>query len=297
MLNEFDEETKAKEEEAKKSAKEAEVKEEEKSEEVKAPTEVKAEEDTEEVEVPADAEVKEVPAAEEEVVTEEEPEAEKEVEEEEAEKAFDPKKKKEAKGEDEEDEEEDEDDKAKKAKKKKAAAKDKEPAKEEAKKSTDGEMVGLLEAVLKSYKASNDTQSALVAKIDSLETTVKSLSTKLAETTEEVAKSFDVAEIKNAAVEEVEDKAVGYVTKSASTEDLAPNETTEEVENEVTQQEAGFDPKNSADRSAFISKFKEASQSGKVTRGSLESYREAYLTAGEGRANPEQLQKLHEFIQ
>lgn len=310
LLEEFDEATATHEEEAKKSAEQAEeTKEEETAEEVVAPAEAEAEEALDVAETPADSVVKETPADEVEAAEEaEKAPKEEEVVEEEVEKSADSKKEEDPKEEDkkkkkkkgakdEEDSEEDEEETDPKKKAKKKA--DKEDEEEEVKKSnSDEQMVGLLEAVLKSYHTSTATQANLVAKIDSLEEVVKSLSGKLEAAEEEVSKSLNVDEIKNAVAEEVEDKAVGYASKSASTEDLAPNATDEEAVAEVAAPAAQnvFDPTDSADRSAFLSRFKQENQAGKMSRGSLEGIREAYLTAGEGRADADQLQKLHEFI-
>lgn len=152
-------------------------------------------------------------------------------------------------------------------------------------------MKSLLEVVLKSYQTATQAQEEVLAKIESLDASISKLTTKEA-IEEETAKSIDVAKVVD---DEVEDKAVGYVAKSV-TEPVVEAQVEENAPDEVATEEQDTTFNVANDRNKFLSKFREASMDNSVSRASLETYREAYLNATEGRATAKELSTLSQFI-
>ena len=302
MLKEFDESTKELQEELEKSIDAVE-------EEVTEPEVV--EETTEE-------EVTEAPV-EEEVVTEEV--AEKSVEEpvveeeviEEAEKSVETTEdvveevEKSAK-EDDDKEEDEKDEKKEKPKKKKKKGEDDEDEedeaeeKEEAKKSTSFEDAeGLFKSILESYKASVAVNKSLLETnkdlIKQIETLKEEVTKSLTFTGEAVAKSFGGLVDETEVVEEVEDKAVSYIAKSV---DAIEESVDTEVEDIVIPEEAPAAPIFDADasREEFLDRFRYEAQRNNYSRGQLQSIKDDYLTAKEGKQISEAAQlKLKQFTE
>ena len=302
MLKEFDESTKELQEELEKSIDTVE-------EEVTEPEVV--EETTEE-------EVTEAPV-EEEVVTEEV--AEKSVEEpvveeeviEEAEKSVETTEdiveevEKSAK-EDDDKEEDEKDEKKEKPKKKKKKGEDDEDEedeaeeKEEAKKSNSFEDAeGLFKSILESYKASIAVNKNLLetnkALIKQMETLKEEVTKSLTFTGEAVAKSFGGLVDETEVVEEVEDKAVSYIAKSV---DAIEEYVDTEVEDIVIPEEAPAAPIFDADasREEFLDRFRYEAQRNNYSRGQLQSIKDDYLTAKEGKQISEAAQlKLKQFTE
>ena len=302
MLKEFDESTKELQEELEKSIDAVE-------EEVTEP---------EVVEETAEEEVIEAPV-EEEVVTEEV--AEKSVEEpvveeeviEEAEKSVETTEdiveevEKSAK-EDDDKEEDEKDEKKEKPKKKKKKGEDDEDEedeaeeKEEAKKSTSFEDAeGLFKSILESYKASIAVNKNLLetnkALIKQMETLKEEVTKSLTFTGEAVAKSFGGLVDETEVVEEVEDKAVSYIVKSV---DAIEESVDTEVEDIVIPEEAPAAPIFDADasREEFLDRFRYEAQRNNYSRGQLQSIKDDYLTAKEGKQISEAAQlKLKQFTE
>ena len=302
MLKEFDESTKELQEELEKSidtveeeVTEPEVVEETTEEEV---TEAPVEEEivTEEV---ADKSVEE-PVVEEEVIEE----AEKSVETtedivEEVEKSA---------KEDDDKEEDEKDEKKEKPKKKKKKGEDDEDEedeaeeKEEAKKSTSFEDAeGLFKSILESYKASVAVNKSLLetnkALIKQMETLKEEVTKSLTFTGEAVAKSFGGLVDETEVVEEVEDKAVSYIAKSV---DAIEESVDTEVEDIVIPEEAPAAPIFDADasREEFLDRFRYEAQRNNYSRGQLQSIKDDYLTAKEGKQISEAAQlKLKQFTE
>lgn len=304
MLKEFDESTKELQEELEKSIDAVE-------EEVTEP---------EVVEETAEEEVIEAPV-EEEVVTEEV--AEKSVEEpvveeeviEEAEKSVETTEdiveevEKSAK-EDDDKEEDEKDEKKEKPKKKKKKGEDDEDEdeedeaeeKEEAKKSTSFEDAeGLFKSILESYKASIAVNKNLLetnkALIKQMETLKEEVTKSLTFTGEAVAKSFGGLVDETEVVEEVEDKAVSYIAKSV---DAIEESVDTEVEDIVIPEEAPAAPIFDADasREEFLDRFRYEAQRNNYSRGQLQSIKDDYLTAKEGKQISEAAQlKLKQFTE
>lgn len=297
LLNKYDEEVKLNVEEAKKSNAEPEVVEpnQEPEPEVIATPEAKDEK-------PEDAEPETEPEA-----VEPEPETEPEAEPEEASKSIadtkDSKDRKDVKnneGKDGKDNKKkdkdvntvDEEDEKKDGKDLKDKKKE-----EKAKKSTaEADLGGLLETVIKSYQATVESNKVIQAKLESVEKSIATLTT--AHDEEVLAKSLfpEAVETKLATSEEVEDKAVGYVTKSVTLEPEAIAEPEAVVEPEVVVEPAKETFNIQEDRQQFLKRFKAESSAGNMQRGELESHRESYLKASENRATASELASLKNFI-
>jgi len=311
MLKEFDESTKELQEELEKSIDTVE-------EEVTEPEVVEETTEEEVIEAPIEEEVVAEEVAEksvEELVVEEEviEEAEKSVEttediveeveksakedddkeeDEKDEKKEKPKKKK-KKGEDDEDEDEEEEDEEEE---------DEEEEKEEAKKSTSFEDAeGLFKSILESYKASIAVNKNLLetnkALIKQMETLKEEVTKSLTFTGEAVAKSFGGLVDETGVVEEVEDKAVSYIAKSV---DAIEESIDTEVEDIVIPEEAPAAPIFDADasREEFLDRFRYEAQRNNYSRGQLQSIKDDYLTAKEGKQISEAAQlKLKQFTE
>lgn len=302
MLKEFDESTKELQEELEKSIDTVE-------EEVTEPEVVEETTEEEVIEAPVEEEVVTEEVAEksvEEPVVEEEviEEAEKSVETtedivEEVEKSA---------KEDDDKEEDEKDEKKEKPKKKKKKGEDDEDEedeaeeKEEAKKSTSFEDAeGLFKSILESYKASVAVNKSLLetnkSLIKQMETLKEEVTKSLTFTGEAVAKSFGGLVDETEVVEEVEDKAVSYIAKSV---DAIEESVDTEVEDIVIPEEAPAAPIFDADasREEFLDRFRYEAQRNNYSRGQLQSIKDDYLTAKEGKQISEAAQlKLKQFTE
>lgn len=169
---------------------------------------------------------------------------------------------------------------------------------EQAKKSTaEADLGGLLETVIKSYQATVETNKAIQAKLESVEKSIASLTATRDE--EVLAKSLfsEAVETKLATSEEVEDKAVGYVAKSVTTEpEVISEPEAVAVEPEIIAEPVKETFNIQEDRQQFLKRFKAESSAGNMQRGELESHRESYLKASENRATATELASLKNFI-
>ena len=158
-------------------------------------------------------------------------------------------------------------------------------------KKNDEDLAGLLEVVIKSYQQSVESQAALAARFDSLEKSIAGLRP----VEEEVSKSLDEVN-KKVEDEEVEDKAVGYVSKSASgVEEPMVTDNPEELAKEPTETEATTFNYGEHNKQ-FMEKFQNDVKKDKLNRTEINNYRQAYLDVVEGQASKDSLDKLFNYI-
>lgn len=156
-------------------------------------------------------------------------------------------------------------------------------------KKNDEDLAGLLEVVIKSYQQSVESQEALAARFDSLEKSIAGLRP----VEEEVSKSLDEVS-KKVEDEEVEDKAVGYVSKSASgVEEPVVTDNPEELAKEPTEATTfNYGEHNKQ----FMDKFQNDVKKDNLNRTEINNYRQAYLDVVEGQASKDSLDKLFNYI-
>ena len=130
-----------------------------------------------------------------------------------------------------------------------------------------------------------------------METLKEEVTKSLTFTGEAVAKSFGGLVDETEVVEEVEDKAVSYIAKSV---DAIEESVDTEVEDIVIPEEAPAAPIFDADanREEFLDRFRYEAQRNNYSRGQLQSIKDDYLTAKEGKQISEAAQlKLKQFTE